>query len=148
MAWVGGSAEQVHPHLQSRHTPDLGYKVRPLHIERFTSAAIVRSSSQVSTTAGMSSRSKHPGRSASSFSSRSMGSYSIPKASYGPIQAAPIKAVTVNRDLLVPVKVDIDPAIHAVRNKEKEQIKGLNNRFASFIDKVTINPVQVKNVFF
>lgn len=71
-----------------------------------------------------------------------MGSYSIPKANYGPTQAAPIKAVTINQSLLVPVKVDIDPAVHAVRNQEKEQIKSLNNRFASFIDKVTTKPVQ------
>lgn len=72
-----------------------------------------------------------------------MGSYSIPKASYGSTRAAPIKAVTVNQSLLVPVKVDIDPTVHAVRNEEKEQIKSLNNRFASFIDKVTTNSLQV-----
>lgn len=114
---------------------------------RFTIAAIVLSSSQVSTTAGMSSHSRHPGRSASGFSSRSTGSYSIPKASYGPTPAAPIKTVTVNQSLLVPVKVDIDPTVHAVRNKEKEQIKSLNNRFASFIDKVRTNLLQF-NIFF
>ena len=91
----------------------------------------------------MSSRSRHPGRSASSFSSRSLGSYSIPKATYRPTQAVPIKAVSVNQSLLVPVKVDIDPTVQAVRNQEKEQIKYLNNRFASFIDKVTTNPVHL-----
>eukprot|EP00066_Takifugu_rubripes_P011557 XP_011600823.1 PREDICTED: keratin, type II cytoskeletal 8-like isoform X1 [Takifugu rubripes] len=84
----------------------------------------------------MSSRSKHPGGRASSFSSRPMGSYSIPRVSYGPTQVAPITAVTVNQSLLVPLKIDIDPTVHAVRKQEKEQIMKLNNRFASFIDKV------------
>lgn len=69
-----------------------------------------------------------------------MGSYSIPRASYGPTPA--IKAVTVNQSLLVPMDLDIDPTIHAVRSQEKEQIKSLNNRFASFIDKVTTISVQ------
>ncbi|XP_034731813.1 keratin, type II cytoskeletal 8 isoform X3 [Etheostoma cragini] len=48
----------------------------------------------------------------------------------------PITAVTVNRSLLAPLNLEIDPNISAVRNHEKEQIKTLNNRFASFIDKV------------
>ncbi|KAG9352973.1 hypothetical protein JZ751_017549 [Albula glossodonta] len=49
---------------------------------------------------------------------------------------APITAVTVNQSLLTPLNVDIDPTIQSVRTQEKEQIKSLNNRFASFIDKV------------
>ncbi|KAM4563401.1 keratin, type II cytoskeletal 8 [Odontesthes bonariensis] len=49
---------------------------------------------------------------------------------------APITAVTVNKSLLAPLNLAIDPAIQIVRTQEKEQIKGLNNRFASFIDKV------------
>lgn len=65
----------------------------------------------------------------------SVGSYSIPKMSSGAIQA-PITAVTINRSLLTPLNIDIDPTVHAVRTQEKEQIKGLNNRFATFIDKV------------
>ncbi|KAJ4934955.1 hypothetical protein JOQ06_007735 [Pogonophryne albipinna] len=48
----------------------------------------------------------------------------------------PITAVTVNRSLLAPLNLEIDPTIHGVRTHEKEQIKTLNNRFASFIDKV------------
>nr|XP_057940273.1 keratin, type II cytoskeletal 8 [Doryrhamphus excisus] len=49
---------------------------------------------------------------------------------------APITAVTVNKSLLAPLNLAIDPTIQAVRTQEKEQIKTLNNRFASFIDKV------------
>lgn len=86
-------------------------------------------------------RSSRPGMrmSAGGFSSMSMGAYSIPKISTGTIQAAPITAVTVNRSLLTPLNIDIDPTVHAVRTKEKEQIKSLNNRFVSFIDKVRTN---------
>ncbi|XP_076132946.1 keratin, type II cytoskeletal 8-like [Alosa pseudoharengus] len=49
---------------------------------------------------------------------------------------APITAVTVNQSLLAPLNLAIDPNIQTVRTQEKEQIKTLNNRFASFIDKV------------
>ncbi|XP_033822581.1 keratin, type II cytoskeletal 8-like [Periophthalmus magnuspinnatus] len=52
------------------------------------------------------------------------------------IQHAPITAVTVNKSLLTPLNLEIDPTIQAVRTQEKEQIKTLNNRFATFIDKV------------
>lgn len=52
---------------------------------------------------------------------------------------APIQAVTVNKSLLAPLNLEIDPNIQIVRNQEKEQIKTLNNRFASFIDKVSIH---------
>ncbi|XP_058499576.1 keratin, type II cytoskeletal 8-like [Solea solea] len=48
----------------------------------------------------------------------------------------PITAVTVNQSLLAPLNLEIDPNIQTVRTQEKEQIKTLNNRFASFIDKV------------
>lgn len=47
-----------------------------------------------------------------------------------------ITAVTVNQSLLSPLKLEVDPNIQAVRTQEKEQIKSLNNKFASFIDKV------------
>ncbi|XP_004374058.1 keratin, type II cytoskeletal 8 [Trichechus manatus latirostris] len=47
-----------------------------------------------------------------------------------------ITAVTVNQSLLSPLKLEVDPNIQAVRTQEKEQIKNLNNKFASFIDKV------------
>lgn len=48
----------------------------------------------------------------------------------------PITTVTVNKSLLAPLNLEIDPTIQTVRTQEKEQIKTLNNRFASFIDKV------------
>ncbi|KAL7399372.1 hypothetical protein ABVT39_023424 [Epinephelus coioides] len=71
-----------------------------------------------------------------SFSSLSTGSYSIPRISSRVNHATSITPVTVNESLLAPLKVDIDPNIQRDRTKEKEQIKTLNNRFASFIDKV------------
>nr|XP_013014583.1 keratin, type II cuticular Hb4 isoform X2 [Cavia porcellus] len=51
--------------------------------------------------------------------------------------AAPsITAVTVNQSLLTPLNLEIDPNAQRVKKDEKEQIKTLNNKFASFIDKV------------
>ncbi|KAM5287853.1 keratin, type II cytoskeletal 79 [Ctenodactylus gundi] len=47
-----------------------------------------------------------------------------------------IQEVTVNQSLLTPLNVEIDPEIQRVRTEEREQIKILNNKFASFIDKV------------
>ncbi|KAM8976411.1 keratin, type II cytoskeletal cochleal-like [Pelodytes ibericus] len=47
-----------------------------------------------------------------------------------------ITPVTVNKSLLSPLNLEIDPNIQRVRIDEKDQIKGLNNKFASFIDKV------------
>uniref|UniRef100_A0A8C0GJ94 Keratin 75 n=1 Tax=Chelonoidis abingdonii TaxID=106734 RepID=A0A8C0GJ94_CHEAB len=47
-----------------------------------------------------------------------------------------IHEVTVNQNLLAPLNLEIDPTIQKVRKEEKEQIKTLNNKFASFIDKV------------
>lgn len=44
--------------------------------------------------------------------------------------------MTINQNLLVPLNLEIDPEIQKVRVQEKEQIKTLNNKFASFIDKV------------
>ncbi|XP_074500128.1 keratin, type II cytoskeletal 8-like [Sebastes fasciatus] len=87
----------------------------------------------------MSLRSKYSSRpglrtSSGGFSSLSLGSYSIPKISTAANKT--ITAVTVNKSLLVPMTIDIDPNVQVVRNQEKEQIKGLNNRFVSFIDKV------------
>lgn len=57
----------------------------------------------------------------------------------GGISQVPITAVTINKSLLAPLNLEIDPNIQIVRTQEKEQIKTLNNRFASFIDKVSRN---------
>lgn len=47
-----------------------------------------------------------------------------------------IQEVIINHNLLAPLNLDIDPNIQRVRKEEGEQIKTLNNKFASFIDKV------------
>uniref|UniRef100_A0A8C3S195 Keratin 75 n=1 Tax=Chelydra serpentina TaxID=8475 RepID=A0A8C3S195_CHESE len=47
-----------------------------------------------------------------------------------------IHEVTVNQSLLAPLHLDIDPEVQKVKVQEREQIKTLNNKFASFIDKV------------
>ncbi|XP_054151168.1 keratin, type II cytoskeletal 3-like [Melozone crissalis] len=54
----------------------------------------------------------------------------------GPGFSGGIQPVQVDPSLLRPVHVEIDPQIQQVKNQEKEQIKTLNNQFASFIDKV------------
>ncbi|NWI69768.1 K2C5 protein, partial [Todus mexicanus] len=54
----------------------------------------------------------------------------------GPAGVGTIQEVTVNQSLLTPLNLEIDPNIQQVRKDEKEQIKTLNNKFASFIDKV------------
>uniref|UniRef100_I3N859 Keratin, type II cytoskeletal 5-like n=1 Tax=Ictidomys tridecemlineatus TaxID=43179 RepID=I3N859_ICTTR len=50
--------------------------------------------------------------------------------------AGGIQEVTVNQSLLTPLNLEIDPSLQRVRKEEREQIKTLNNKFASFIDKV------------
>ncbi|XP_072510836.1 keratin, type II cuticular Hb4 [Notamacropus eugenii] len=50
--------------------------------------------------------------------------------------ASSITPVTVNPSLLTPLNLEIDPNVQRVKKDEKEQIKTLNNKFASFIDKV------------
>uniref|UniRef100_A0A8C5MNC4 Keratin, type II cytoskeletal I n=1 Tax=Leptobrachium leishanense TaxID=445787 RepID=A0A8C5MNC4_9ANUR len=47
-----------------------------------------------------------------------------------------IQEVTINQSLLQPINVEIDPAISKIKTEEREQIKTLNNKFATFIDKV------------
>ncbi|NXN88075.1 K2C75 protein, partial [Bombycilla garrulus] len=47
-----------------------------------------------------------------------------------------IHEVSVNQSLLKPLNLEIDPSIQSIRKDEKDQIQTLNNKFASFIDKV------------
>ncbi|XP_078545290.1 keratin, type II cytoskeletal 6A-like [Lissotriton helveticus] len=47
-----------------------------------------------------------------------------------------IKEVTINQSLLDPLNLEFDSNIQSVRTQEREQIKTLNNKFATFIDKV------------
>ncbi|XP_054151195.1 keratin, type II cytoskeletal cochleal [Melozone crissalis] len=70
----------------------------------------------------------------SSFSVRS--GYGYGGAALGSLSPGGIQEVTVNQSLLTPLNLEIDPTIQRVRKEEKEQIKTLNNKFASFIDKV------------
>uniref|UniRef100_A0A3Q3B282 Si:ch73-233m11.2 n=1 Tax=Kryptolebias marmoratus TaxID=37003 RepID=A0A3Q3B282_KRYMA len=74
------------------------------------------------------------------FSSISMGSYSSQKTS----AAAQVTPVTFNKSLLDPLNLEIDPAIQTLCTQEKEQIKSLNNRFASHIEKVRVLEQQNK----
>jgi basic type II keratin len=52
-----------------------------------------------------------------------------------------IQEVTINQSLLQPLNVEVDPQIQKVKSQEREQIKSLNDKFASFIDKVS-SPAQ------
>ncbi|NWV30876.1 K2C75 protein, partial [Grantiella picta] len=52
------------------------------------------------------------------------------------VPAGGIHEVSVNQSLLKPLNLEIDPNIQSIRKDEKDQIQTLNNRFASFIDKV------------
>ncbi|XP_004774730.1 keratin, type II cytoskeletal 78 [Mustela putorius furo] len=47
-----------------------------------------------------------------------------------------IREVTIDRSLLTPLKMEIDPQFQVVRTQETQEIRTLNNQFASFIDKV------------
>uniref|UniRef100_A0A8C5LFS4 Keratin 80 n=1 Tax=Jaculus jaculus TaxID=51337 RepID=A0A8C5LFS4_JACJA len=50
--------------------------------------------------------------------------------------AGTISKVTVNSSLLVPLDLKVDPAIQVQKNQEKEEMKVLNDKFASLIGKV------------
>ncbi|KAM9673891.1 keratin, type II cytoskeletal 2 epidermal-like [Trichechus inunguis] len=54
----------------------------------------------------------------------------------GEFPAGCIQEVSINQSLLQPLNVKVDPEIQQVKSQEREQIKILNNKFASFIDKV------------
>ncbi|XP_061271992.1 keratin, type II cytoskeletal 80 isoform X2 [Bos javanicus] len=50
--------------------------------------------------------------------------------------AGTVSKVTVNPSLLVPLDLKVDPAIQQQKNNEKEEMKVLNDKFASLIGKV------------
>jgi basic type II keratin len=43
----------------------------------------------------------------------------------------------VNPSLLVPLDLKVDPAVQQQKNQEKEEMKALNDKFASLIGKVS-----------
>ncbi|XP_034268141.1 keratin, type II cytoskeletal 4-like [Pantherophis guttatus] len=47
-----------------------------------------------------------------------------------------IHEVRINEKLLKPLHVGVDPQEHILRDHEREEMKNLNNQFATFIDKV------------
>ncbi|KYO17268.1 keratin, type II cytoskeletal cochleal [Alligator mississippiensis] len=87
---------------------------------------------------GSSSRRESPIVRGSSYSVRSGYGYGgALTAGFGSGLPSPgIQEVTINQSLLAPLNLEIDPTMQKVRQEEKEQIKTLNNKFASFIDKV------------
>ncbi|KAF7207589.1 keratin, type II cytoskeletal 8 [Nothobranchius furzeri] len=72
------------------------------------------------------------------FSGVSLSSSSLYAGTNGHHQGlgASLTSLSVNKSLLAPLNLEIDPNLSMSRAHEKEQIKSLNNRFASFIDKV------------
>lgn len=86
----------------------------------FSSPSIIQKSSSYSVGSGFG---------GSGFGSSYGGGHIIPQT---------ITPVQFNQSILAPLNLEIDPSIQAVRTQEKEQIKSLNNRFASFIDKVSL----------
>ncbi|NXO04956.1 K2C75 protein, partial [Rhinopomastus cyanomelas] len=55
---------------------------------------------------------------------------------FPPCPPGGIREVTINQSLLAPLNLEIDPEIQKVRTQEREELKQLNDKFASFIDKV------------
>uniref|UniRef100_A0A6I8NKI3 Keratin 1 n=3 Tax=Ornithorhynchus anatinus TaxID=9258 RepID=A0A6I8NKI3_ORNAN len=65
------------------------------------------------------------------------GGFGGPGGGFGPVcPPGGIQEVQINQSLLQPLNVEIDPEIQKVKTQEREQIKTLNNKFATFIDKV------------
>uniref|UniRef100_A0A2K5NF66 Keratin 74 n=1 Tax=Cercocebus atys TaxID=9531 RepID=A0A2K5NF66_CERAT len=73
---------------------------------------------------------------ASGFAGSMFGSVALGPACSSVCPPGGIYQVTVNKSLLAPLNVELDPEIQKVRAQEREQIKALNDKFASFIDKV------------
>lgn len=59
----------------------------------------------------------------------------------GVSRSCTIMPITINEQLLQPLKLELDPNMQTVKYQEKEQIKTLNNQFASFINKVSHEPL-------
>lgn len=49
--------------------------------------------------------------------------------------------MTVDQSLLTPLKIEVDPQFQMVKTQETQEIRTLNNQFASFIDKVRAWPL-------
>ncbi|XP_054301078.1 keratin, type II cytoskeletal 74 [Pongo pygmaeus] len=73
---------------------------------------------------------------ASGFVGSMFGNVALGPACLSVCPPGGIHQVTVNKSLLAPLNVELDPEIQKVRAQEREQIKALNDKFASFIDKV------------
>ncbi|XP_034062174.1 intermediate filament protein ON3 [Gymnodraco acuticeps] len=101
--------------------------------KRISSSSSVRSSSGVG-----SRRLSGYGSGPGGFSGLSLSSSSLYAGTNGLHHGlgAPLASLSVNRSLLAPLNLEIDPSLSMSRAHEKEQIKSLNNRFATFIDKV------------
>uniref|UniRef100_A0A8C9YBN2 Si:dkey-222f2.1 n=1 Tax=Sander lucioperca TaxID=283035 RepID=A0A8C9YBN2_SANLU len=99
--------------------------------KRISSSNSVRSSSGSRRLSGFS-----PGL--GGFSGLSLSSSSLCAGANGHHHGlgSPLAALSVNKSLLAPLNLEIDPSLSMSRAHEKEQIKSLNNRFATFIDKV------------
>lgn len=70
------------------------------------------------------------------------GSGGLGGPSWVPGAGGGITAVTINRSLLAPLAVGVDPELQELRREEKEQIKTLNDKFAAFIDKVGLGALR------
>ncbi|XP_058487649.1 intermediate filament protein ON3-like [Solea solea] len=99
--------------------------------KRISSSSSVRSSSASRRLSGLS-----PGQ--GGFTGISLSSSSLYAGANGhhPGLGPPLATLSVNKSLLAPLNLEIDPSLSMNRAHEKEQIKSLNNRFATFIDKV------------
>lgn len=134
-AGVGGkrwhaSVRLVNPHSQSHHTHIyLPYKA--VKMLKKCTAELYHLNGSIMNQKKITSRPRL--YSAGGFSNRSMGS--SPKIS----TTDHVTPVTFNKSLLDPLNLEIDPAIQVLRTQEKEQIKSLNNRFVSYIEKVRRN---------
>uniref|UniRef100_A0A286XDJ5 Keratin, type II cytoskeletal 1b n=1 Tax=Cavia porcellus TaxID=10141 RepID=A0A286XDJ5_CAVPO len=65
------------------------------------------------------------------------GAINFGSAGFGPSYSpGGIHEVTINQSLLEPLHLEVDPEIQKSKTREREQLMVLNNKFASFIDKV------------